>query len=425
MDGAGATTMEAPSQPVLRHRPFALFWFARIASILSFQMLAVAVGWQLYALTGRALDLGLVGLAQFLPMVALTLLVGHIADRYPHRSILLTCQLVEAAAAAILVFETATGRIDRLSIYIIMAAVGAARAFELPTMAAIIPGLVPRALVPTATAWSASANQTAQIVGPALGGLLYMLGPVVVYATSIACWCVGSALIATLPAEKSARSHEPFSIRSLFGGFSFVRNDRVILGILSLDLFAVLLGGATALLPIFARDVLGTGPWGLGLLRSAPAVGALAMSLVLARRPLQPPIGPTLFRVLIAFGLATIVFGLSTHILLSFCALAVLGAADVVSVVIRFSLVQLRTPDAMRGRVSAVNALFVGTTNTLGDFESGVVAALLGAVPAVVIGGTGTIAVAVIWMMFLYPELRRLHSFEDAVPEADAEPRTA
>jgi hypothetical protein len=228
-----------------------------------------------------------------------------------------------------------------------------------------------------------------------------------------------------LPADKRTRPGEPLSLRSLFGGFSFVRDDRVILGILSLDLFAVLLGGATALLPIFARDVLGTGPWGLGLLRSAPAVGALAMSVVLARRPLQPPIGPTLFRVLIAFGAATVVFALSTHIVLSLCALAVLGAADVVSVVIRFSLVQLRTPDAMRGRVSAVNALFVGTTNTLGDFESGVVATLLGAVPAVVIGGVGTIAVAVIWMMALYPELRRLHSFDDAAPAAEAKPSPA
>jgi MFS family permease len=272
---------------------------------------------------------------------------------------------------------------------------------------------VPRPLVPAATAWSASANQTAQIVGPAIGGLLYMLGPVVVYATGIVCWCAGSALIAMIPADRRERLKEPFSTKSLFGGFQFVKNDRVILGILSLDLFAVLLGGATALLPIFARDVLGTGPWGLGLLRSAPAVGALAMSLVLARRPLAPPIGPTLFRVLLAFGAATIVFALSTHLVLSLCALAVLGAADVVSVVIRFSLVQLRTPDAMRGRVSAVNALFVGTTNTLGDFESGVVAALLGAVPAVVVGGVGTIAVAVIWMMVLFPELRRLHSFED------------
>jgi MFS family permease len=406
---------------VLGQRPFALFWFARIASILSFQMLAVAVGWQLYALTGSALDLGLIGLAQFVPMVVLTLLVGHVADRHEHRLILVTCQLVEAVAAAILVFETATGQIDRLSIFVLMAAVGAARAFELPTMAAIIPSLVPRALVPVATAWSASANQTAQIVGPAVGGLLYMLGPVVVYATGIVCWCAGSALIAMIPADRRERLNEPFNMKSLLGGFHFVKNDRVVLGILSLDLFAVLLGGATALLPIFARDVLGTGPWGLGLLRSAPAAGALAMSLVLARRPLEPPVGPTLFRVLLAFGAATIVFGLSTHLVLSLCALAVLGAADVVSVVIRFSLVQLRTPDAMRGRVSAVNALFVGTTNTLGDFESGVVAALLGAVPAVVIGGVGTIAVAVIWMMVLFPELRRLHSFEDiaATPAVD------
>jgi MFS family permease len=414
---------EAPHDAgsVLRHRPFALFWFARIASILSFQMLAVAVGWQLYELTGSALDLGLIGLAQFVPMVVLTLLVGHVADRHDHRLILLTCQLVEAVAAAILVLETASGQVDRLSIFVLMAAVGAARAFELPTMAAIIPSLVPRSLVPVATAWSASANQTAQIVGPAVGGLLYMLGPVVVYATGIVGWCAGSALIAMIPADRRERLNEPFNMKSLFGGFHFVKHDRVILGILSLDLFAVLLGGATALLPIFARDVLGTGPWGLGLLRSAPAVGALAMSLALARRPLQPPIGPTLFRVLLAFGAATILFGLSTHLGLSLCALAVLGAADVVSVVIRFSLVQLRTPDAMRGRVSAVNALFVGTTNTLGDFESGVVAALLGAVSAVVIGGVGTIAVAVIWMMVLFPELRRLHSFEDIAATSAAD----
>jgi len=397
---------------VFGHSAFALYWFSRIASILSFYMMVVAIGWQLYELTGSAFDLGLLGLAQFAPMLLLTVFVGHAADRYDHRVILMCCQITEAIAALILAVGTAYGPLNIYVIYAIVAVVGGARAFEIPTMAAIVPSLVPRRLVPSALAWFASANQTGQIVGPALGGVLYVLGPTTVYGITIALWCLGGAMLSMMQVEKAPRSTEPLSLRSLFGGFRFVRHDRVILGTLSLDMFAVLLGGATALLPIFARDILETGPWGLGLLRSAPAVGALAVSVLLAHRPLTQHVGRVLFSVLTIYGVSVTVFALSTVMWLSLGALAAMGAADVVSVVIRFSLVQLRTPPEMRGRVSAVNGLFTGTSNQLGDFRAGVMGALFGAVPAVVIGGVGTILVTAIWM-FLFPELRRIRSLDE------------
>ena len=405
---------------VFAHRAFALYWFSRIASILSFHMLVVAVGWQLYALTDSAFDLGLLGLAQFAPMLLLTLFVGHAADRYDHRIILMLCQVTEGVAAAVLALGTAMGWLDNITIYVIVAVVGAARAFEIPTMAAMVPSLVPRAMVPSAMAWFASANQTGQIVGPALGGVLYVLGPTTVYGITIALWLVGGLLLALMRVEHVERSSEPMSLRSLLGGVRFVRHDRVILGTLSLDMFAVLLGGALALLPIFARDILETGPWGLGLLRSAPAVGALTMSVLLARRPLTLPVGKVLFAVLTIYGVAVTLFALSTVLWLSLGALAAMGAADVVSVVIRFSLVQLRTPPEMRGRVSAVNGLFTGTSNQLGDFRAGVMAALFGAVPAVVIGGVGTVVVTAIWM-FLFPELRRIRSLDEAAEAKSAQ----
>jgi hypothetical protein len=417
------TTSGASSPSVFGHRAFALFWIGRIVSILSFQMLMVAIGWQLYALTGSALDLGLLGLAQFIPMIVLTLLVGHIADRYDHRHILLACQLAEAVAAAVLALGSAGGWLDPLTIYVVTALVGAARAFEIPTMVAIIPGLVPRALVPAATAWFASANQAGQIVGPVLGGLLYGLGAAVVYGVAIGLWIVGAAFIAMMRMERAPRATEPLSLASLMGGFHFVLRDRVILGTIGLDMCAVFLSGAGALFPIFARDVLQTGPWGLGLLRAAPAAGALVMSLMLARRPLTIPIGNVLFGVLAVFGLATIVFALSTNLALSLAALAVLGAADAVSVVIRFSLIQLRTPAEMRGRVSAVNGLFTGTSNYLGDFRAGVVAALIGAVPAVAIGGAGVFLVTALWLL-LFPQLRRIRSLDEVPAAAPGRGRT-
>jgi MFS family permease len=379
---------------------------------MGFQMLGVAVGWQLYDLTGSALDLGWVGLVQFVPMVLLTLVVGQVADRYDRRVIVALGGIVKAAAAAALALGAVGGWQSRGSIFALVAVLGAAQAFENPAMSALVPEVVPRGQIAPAMAWIVSAGQTAQIVGPALGGLLYALGPGAAYVTAAVMCLLAGVLGAAIRLSRGPRPREPLTLESVFSGAAFILSRRVLLGSMSLDLFAVLLGGATALLPVFAKDILGVGPVGLGLLRSAPAVGALATSLLLARYPLERKLGPTLFRAVIVFGVATVVFGLSTEMVLSLAALTVLGAADVVSMVIRLSLAQIRTPDAMRGRVSAVHSLFTGTSNQLGAFESGALAALVGAVPSVLIGGVGTIAVAAIWMA-LFPELRRLRRFEE------------
>lgn len=396
---------------MLRHPPFVLFWSARIASSLSFQMLAVGVGWRIYALTNSAFDLGLVGLVQFVPMVLFTLVAGPLADRYDRRRIIGICQVVEGLAAAVLAVGTVRDCLGRDGIYAAVAVIAAARAFESPTMAALLPGLVPRALMERASAGSASANQTAQIIGPALGGVLYALGPAIVFAFAGTLFLGAATLVMGIHSKHAAPARTTITVRSVLAGIAFVWRNPPILGTVSLDLFAVLFGGVTALLPIFARDILHTGPWGLGLLRSAPAIGALTMSVYLAHRPLQTPIGLTMFAAVIMFGVATIVFALSKNFGLSLLCLLVLGAADVVSVVIRFSLVQLRTQPEMRGRVSAVNALFIGTSNQLGEFESGVTAALFGTVPAALLGGIATIAIAVLWMR-LFPQLIALRSLE-------------
>jgi MFS family permease len=374
-------------------------------------MLAVAVGWRIYALTNSAFDLGLVGLAQFVPMVLLTLLVGPVADRFDRRFIAGICQVVEGVAAAVLAVGTVRGFLGRDGIYATVAMIGAARAFESPAMAALLPDLLTRGLVERGSAWSASASQTAQIVGPALGGGLYVLGPAVVFAVAAGLLLAAALLLARIRVAPVPSTRATITWRSFVAGLAFVWEDPPILGTVSLDLFAVLLGGVTALLPIFARDILMIGPWGLGLLRAAPACGALAMSVYLAHRPLRTPTGPTMFGAVIMFGAATILFAVSTNFVLSLASLVVLGASDVVSVVIRFSLVQLRTPPEMRGRVSAINALFIGTSNQLGEFESGLTAALFGTVPAALLGGIGTIAVAGLWMR-LFPQLTALRSLE-------------
>ncbi|MDR3630413.1 MAG: MFS transporter [Desulfocapsaceae bacterium] len=393
-----------PAMSRQHQRSFMLFWCARVSTMLAFQMQGVAVGWQIYALTNSAWNLGLVGLAQFLPMFVLTLAVGQAADRYDRRNIARCCQVVEAAAAGILAWGTVSGWQSSHSILLIMFIVGTARAFEGPTMHALLPGLVPPALIPRAAALSASAMQTASILGPALGGFLYALNATTVYALACALFLTASLFLAALTTTRSATGGEHVTLTSVFAGIAFIRSRPEILGAISLDLFAVLLGGATALLPIYARDILLTGSWGLGLLRSAPAVGALAMSVFLARHPLSRRVGRTMFAAVTVFGMATILFGISTSFPLSLLSLTILGASDVISVVIRHSLVQIETPDAMRGRVSAVNSLFIGTSNQLGEFESGATAALFGTVPAVLIGGIGTIMVVVIAMR-LFPQL--------------------
>ncbi len=390
---------------LLRHPPFALFWAARVCSSFAFQMQSVAIGWQVYALTGSAFDLGLIGLAQFLPVALLTLAAGHVADRYDRRRVAACCQAVEAAAAAVLAAGIGSGHLGVHGIFATVSLVGAARAFESPTLSALMPGLVGEAGLQGASAWSASASQTAAIVGPAFGGLLYALGASVPFALASALFLAAAVAVLCIRVSRAVAARAPASLRSVFSGLVFIWRHQAVLGAISLDLFAVLLGGATALLPIYARDILHTGSWGLGLLRAAPAVGALAMSVLLARRPLRRRAGRTMFGAVVVFGLATAVFAVSRSVPLSVAALAALGAADVVSVVIRFALVQGRTPDAMRGRVSAVNMLFIGTSNQLGEFESGATAALLGVVPAALLGGVGTVAVALLWMR-LFPALR-------------------
>ena len=342
----------------------------------------------------------------------LTLVVGSVADRSDRRLIAVVCEAIKAAAAAALALGTLGGWQSKGSILLLVALLGGAQAFENPAMTALVPDVVDRPLISRAVAWVISAGQTAQIVGPALGGFLYLLGPAVTYFTAGALFLVAGALAVAIRVQRTLRTREPLTLATVFSGVAFIWSRRVLLGTMSLDLFAVLLGGAVALLPVYARDILGTGPGGLGLLRSAPAVGALATSVFLARHPLQWRIGRTLFRSVVVFGAATVVFGVSTSFALSLLALTVLGAADVVSMVIRSSLAQIRTPPAMRGRVSAVHSLFTGTSNQLGAFESGVVATLVGTVPSVLIGGLGTITVAALWMA-LFPELRRLRRFEE------------
>ena len=386
------------------------FWTARVFSAVSFQICGVAVGWQIYALTGRAMDLGLVGLAQFLPMVLLTLAAGNLADRYDRRMIARTCQFIQGITMAWLCTGTIVGWIHSTGIFIAVALMGAARSFENPTMSALLAGLVPPELLPKASAFSSSAIQTAYIIGPALGGFLYAFGPAVPYGVAAALFILAAICSAFIRLERAMIPSPERGWKAFFSGIGFIRSHKVILGSISLDLFAVLFGGATALLPIYARDILHTGPVGLGLLRSAPAVGALIMAVTLTRYPLRNRIGRIMFCAVIFFGAATIVFGLSTSMPLSLAALATLGAADVFSMVIRSTLVQTLTPDGMRGRVSAVNFLFIGTSNQLGEFESGVTAAFWGAVPAVVAGGIGTIVVAFLWMRF-FPELRNTDEF--------------
>ena len=390
---------------LLAHPGFGLFWCARGASSLAFQMQAVAVGWQIYALTHSTLKLGLVGLAQFLPMVLCTLPAGHVADRYDRRWVAGAMVALQGLAIGFLAWGSHGGWLTTRMIFTAVAVIGAARAFERPATQALLPALIPAEEFPKALAWSTSAFQAASIAGPALGGFLYAWGPAHGYAIAAALGLAGSLLLARIRLDHAERPRPAATLASLFSGIHYIRGNPVILGSVSLDLFAVLLGGATALLPAFARDVLHTGAWGLGALRAAPALGSLAMSGFLMLRPLRRRVGRSMFGAVFAFGLATVVFGLSHSFPLSFAALVLLGAADTVSVVVRSSLVQLQTPDVMRGRVSAVNGLFIGTSNQLGEFESGLTASWFGTVPATVLGGVGTIVVGLLWMRF-FPALR-------------------
>lgn len=399
------------SLSILHNKAFRSFWCARVCTALAYQMLSVAVGWQIYALTNSTFYLGLVGLMQFFPIILLTLIAGHAVDRYDRRLIIRYCQLIESSGILLLAIGSYGNWLTKENILIIVFIIGSARAFEVPAMQALLPGLVNSDLFPRAIALASSSNQTATIVGPALGGLLYAFSPTAVFALVSMLFLLSSLLISFIKADLATPGHEPLSIKSLCAGIDFIRSKPAILGAISLDLFAVLLGGATALLPVYARDILSIGPKGLGMLRSAPAAGALMMSAFLAHKPLKHRVGRTMFTAVIVFGIATIIFALSTSFTLSLASLVVLGASDVISVVIRSSLVQLQTPDEMRGRVSAVNAMFIGTSNQLGEFESGLTAAWLGVVPSVLLGGIGTIIIALIWMR-CFSELTRMETLK-------------
>ena len=396
---------------LFRHPPFLLFFTARAFSRFCYQIGAVAVGWQVYALTNSALDLGLIGLTQFVPMALLVFVAGHAADRFDRRRVAQMSQIVAAATAAFLAYGSFAGWLEVPEIFAAVAVLGMTAAFESPTTAAMLPLAAPGGMLQRATAVSSATVQVATIIGPALGGLAYAVSPGVPYAIITVAWLIAAAVNGAIKLAAQPTRTEPPTLASLFAGVGFVRRNPLILGSISLDLFAVLLGGVTALMPIYARDILHTGPWGLGILRGAPAVGAMAMATLLARTSITQRVGLRMFQAVIVFGVATIVFALSHWLWLSLIALAVLGAADMISVVIRLSLVQLATPDEMRGRVGAVNYLFINASAQLGEFESGIAAFLFGAVPAAVLGGLGTIADALLWMK-LFPSLRAVERLE-------------
>ncbi|MBM3526957.1 MAG: MFS transporter [Alphaproteobacteria bacterium] len=404
-----------PPAELRRHRSFVFYWFARTSSNAAYMMQAVAVGWQIYDLTGSAFDLGLVGLVQFVPVVVLGLVVGQIADRYDRRRVIAFAQVLKALAAAAFVAGTLGGWLTRDAMLAILFVSATARAFETPTMHALIPVIVPPVLLPRAIAAAATANQTAIIGGPALGGILYMFGANTVYTVCTVVFVLAGALVSLVRLQGPPPQKRPVTLDTILAGFRYILSNRVVLGAISLDLFAVLLGGVTALLPIYAKDILETGPWGLGVLRSAPAIGALAVSILLARRALEHRVGHVLFASVAAFGLAAIAFALSTSLAVSIAALAVYGAADAVSVVIRHTLVQTQTPNEMLGRVTAVNAMFTGTSGTLGEFRAGAVAAMFGAFTSVLAGGIGAVLIAALWMR-LFPEIARIDSIQGRKP---------
>jgi MFS family permease len=407
-----SSVMPVSAGTLLTQRSFLFFLLSRSLSRFSSQIAAVAIGWQVYDLTGSAFVLGMVGLVQFLPTALLVFVAGQAADRYERKRVVQACQLVEALTALFLAWGAYTGSLTVVQIFVATFVLGTAGAFESPAVAALLPLIAPQGSLQRATALSSGSAQVATITGPALGGLAYAVSPGLPYGIMLVFWLFGMAFAGAIRLiAQPVEAKDAATPNDLFAGVRFIRGNPAILGTISLDLFAVLFGGVTALLPIYARDILQTGPLGLGILRAAPAVGALLMTALLARHAISRHVGLRMFQAVIVFGLATVVFAVSQWMWLSVLALAILGAADTVSVVIRFSLVQLATPNDMRGRVGAVNFLFINASNQLGQFESGVAAALFGTIPSAAFGGLATIAIALLWMK-LFPTLRDAERLE-------------
>ena len=396
------------------HPAFTLFQIARFLIVAAVEMQAVAVGWQVYEITRRPLDLGLVGLAQFLPGILLFPISGHSSDRFERRNVLSACYTGYALCFALLLALAQRGLQSVTAIYVVLVLLGVVRSFNSTASRSILPQLVPEKHFPNAVAWNASIFQAATILGPSFGGIVYAVsrGPSAVYAIALLTAIAATVSTFRIRPEVKARPRQPMTFKTVFAGLHFIWTRKLILGAISLDLFAVLLGGAVALLPVYAREILHAGPWGLGLLRTAPGAGAALMAILLAHRPLRGPSGVTLLWAVGGFGVFTIVFGISRSLTLSLIALLLAGASDMISVIIRATLTQLATPDEMRGRVTAVDMIFIGTSNEFGQFESGVTAQWFGTVPAVILGGVGTLVVIALWAWF-FPELRHageLHS---------------
>ena len=400
---------------LLRHGQYRIYFATRLFTALAYQMLFVAVGWQVYDLTNSALDLGLVGLLLFIPSVPGTLLVGHVADHYDRRWVIRLAQIGKAICAGVLMVGSFT---DTLSVYVIFSTVlgiGFCRAFDTPTLHTLVPGIVPKEMISRAVAGGSMANQVATISGPVLGGILYIFGPEVVYGLCFMAFITASILVGFIRLSYSPREKKPITFETVFAGFTYLRQNKIIFGAVSLDLCVIMLGGVIALLPVYARDILQTGPWGLGLLRSAPAVGALIATIYLTRATLRRNSGKLIICALCIYGFTVLVFGISSWMPLSLAALMVYGAMDTLNAVIRQSMIQSRTPNDKLGRVMSVSSMFTSSASTLGQFESGVMAAIFGVVPSVLIGGFGAITIALLWIK-LFPELWRVQS---VVPEKD------
>jgi MFS family permease len=400
----------------MQHRPFVLFWLARGSNSFAYQIMSVALGWQIYDLTRRPLDLGLVGLVQFVACLIMTIPAGHVADKYPQRLIMRLCMAAFSVVSLALTAATMTGRLSLPLIYALAMALGAVRAFEGPSGSVLMVELVPRADLGRAIAADSSIRQAAAIAGPAVGGLLYGGSASLAYGACAAAYLMAFLFLAALPQLKRESLREPPSAAALFAGFAYVKSDAVMRGAMVLDLLALLLGSVTALLPVYARDVLQAGPLALGLLRGAQAVGAVAVALLLARVPLRRHGGRLMIVSVAIYAVSTCVFALSRNIAVSLVALVILGASDQLSVNIRNLLVQLRTPDAMRGRISAISNIFILTSVHLGEFRAGALAALLGPVECVLVGGVVTLALAASWPR-IFPALWRVDRLLSPDPE--------